>query len=179
MHDPEIVFNDLKLKEGDSFLDLGCGPGDYALEASRIVGSCGAVYALDKGQYLVDRLIEEADAQGLKNIKAMVCDITGLLPIEDGCIDVCLLSTVLHIFHLHEIEEPLFSEIRRVVKPHGRVSIIECKKEEQIFGPPKHMRLSPGDIEDSIQKYGFETLRFTDLGYNYMIQFSIGPSKPN
>jgi len=26
MHDPEIVFDDLALKPGDVFLDLGCGP---------------------------------------------------------------------------------------------------------------------------------------------------------
>lgn len=174
MHDPEIVFGGLGLKEKDVFLDLGCGPGDYAIEASKIVGNSGAVYALDKWQYLVDGLMEEADSQGLKNIKAVVSDITGSLPIEDGCIDVCLLSTVLHIFNLSKIEKTIFGEIRRVLKPGGRVAIIECKKEEQPFGPPKNMRLSPKDIEDSIQKYGFKRLSLSDLGYNYMIQFSTG-----
>ncbi len=173
MHDPEVVFNELKLKEGDCLLDLGCGPGDYTLEASRIIGNSGAVYAMDKWQYLVDSLIEEADSQGLTNIRAMVSDITGPLPFEDGCIDVCLLSTVLHIFNLSKVEKTIFNEIRRVLKPGGRVAIIECKKEEQPFGPPKHMRLSPDDIEDSIQKYGFEKLSFSDLGYNYMIQFNL------
>ena len=174
MHDPEVVFNELKLKEGDVFLDLGCGPGDYAIQASNIVGPSGAVYALDKWLYLVDSLLEKADAQGLENIKAMVSDITRPFPIEDGCIDVCLLSTVLHIFNLSEIEETIFNEIKRVLKPDGRVAIIECKKEDQPFGPPKHMRLSPDDIEDTIQRYGFEKVGFADLGYNYMIQFSIG-----
>lgn len=171
MHDPEVVFNGLKLKEGDFFLDLGCGPGDYTIEAAKIIGHTGLAYALDKWQYLVDRLTEEANEKGLGNIKTMVCDITGSLPIEDNCIDVCLLSTVLHIFNLPKIEKAIFTEIRRVLKPKGRVAIIECKKEDMPFGPPKHMRLSPNDIENSIQKYGFEKLNFTDLGYNYMIQF--------
>lgn len=171
MHDPEVVFGELALKEGDCFLDMGCGPGDYALRASRIVGNSGAIYALDKQQYLLDVLTEKADCQGLWNIRAMVSDITGPLPIKDGCIDVCLLSTVLHIFNLAEVKKNLFNEIRRVLKPCGRVAIIDCKKEEQRFGPPIQMRLSPEEIEESIQKFGFKKWRFCDLGFNYMIQF--------
>jgi len=31
MHDPHLIFEELDLKEGDSFLDLGCGTGDYTL----------------------------------------------------------------------------------------------------------------------------------------------------
>jgi ubiquinone/menaquinone biosynthesis C-methylase UbiE len=173
MHAPDLVFNEISLKEGNNILDLGCGPGDYSIEASRTVGSSGAVYALDKWQYLLDDLIKEADAQGLKNIRAMVSDITGTLPVEAGCIDICLLFTVLHIFDLSKVEKTIFNEIRRVLKPCGRLAIIECKKEEQPFGPPKHMRLSPEDIEDSIQQYGFRRLGLTDLGYNYMIQFAV------
>ena len=160
MHDPAVVFNELDLKEGDIFLDLGCGPGDYSLQAAKIIGQSGSVYALDKWQYLVDRLTEEAKKKQLKNINTMVCDILGPLPIGDNYIDVCLLSTVLHIFNLSEIEQKLFNEIRRVLKPAGRVAIIECKKEDTNFGPPKHMRLSPNDIENSIQKYGFKKLSY-------------------
>lgn len=183
MHDPEVVFGELALKEGDRFLDMGCGPGDYALRGARIVGNSGAVYALDTRQSMVDGLREKADSQGLKNIRAIVSDITGPLPIEDRCIDACLLSTVLHIFNLPEIERTIFNEIGRVLKPGGRVAVIECKKEKQPFGPPMHMRLSPGDIRESIQKFGFKKLNFCDLGYNYMIQFleggSISPGVPN
>jgi ubiquinone/menaquinone biosynthesis C-methylase UbiE len=143
------------------------------MEASRFVGKSGRVYAMDKSQNLVEGLKEKAVSQGLGNLKAMISDITGLLPIEDNSIDVCLLSTVLHIFPLPKIEKTLFSEIRRILKHNGRVVIIECKKEAQPFGPPKHMRLSPHDIEESIQKYGFKRSGLSDLGNNYMIQFFI------
>jgi ubiquinone/menaquinone biosynthesis C-methylase UbiE len=177
MHDPEVIFNVLKLKEGDLFLDLGCGPGEYSIEASRIIGNSGLVYALDKSQYMIDCLRAEADSQGLKNIKTMVSDITCPLPIEDGCIDVCLISTVLHIPEVTKQMRAIFTEVRRVLKPRGRSAIIECKKEVTPFGPPINLRLSPQELESLMAEYGFEKISLVDLGYNYMIQFSIGLSK--
>ncbi|MEJ2717956.1 MAG: class I SAM-dependent methyltransferase, partial [Deltaproteobacteria bacterium] len=122
-------------------------------------------------KYMIDGLTKEADARGLTNIKAIVCDITGTLPIEDACIDVCFLATVLHTINLGEHGKRLSAEIHRVVKPGGRVAIINCKKEDQPFGPPIHIRLSPEEVEDSITQYGFEKMDLIDLGYNYLIQF--------
>ncbi len=173
MHDPEAVFNELSLKPGDHFLDLGCGPGEYSIYAAGLVGDSGVVYALEKWAYMIDGLKEEADDRGIGNIKPMTADITEPLPIHDQSMDVCLLSTVLHIFRLPDIEKPLFPEIRRILKPGGRVAVIECKREDQPFGPPKHMRLSPEMVERAVSKYGFTKLGLKDLGYNYMIQFKV------
>ncbi len=173
MHDPEAVFDALALKPGDHFLDLGAGPGEYSIYAARRVGDSGVVHALEKWAYMIDGLKEEADDRGIGNIKPITADITEPLPISDHSVDVCLLSTVLHIFRLSDIEKKLFPEIRRILKPGGRVAVIECKREDQPCGPPKHMRLSPEMVEAAITKYGFTKLGFHDLGYNYMIQFKV------
>lgn len=170
MHDPEQVFRELRLKAGDVFLDMGCGRGDYAMRAAREVGDSGAVYALDIGKETVDGLTEEAGARGLKNIRAMVANIAGPLPVEDSYVDVCFLATVLHAVNKADYAK-IFAEIRRVLKPGGRVAIIECKKEDMPFGPPTHMRLSPEEIEHFLMSFGFEKVNLIDLGYNYMIQF--------
>jgi len=171
MQDPKLVFGRLKLKDGDCFLDLGCGPGDYSIVASEIVGDSGLVYALDRQRDAIDNLVEKANVRGLENIKAMVSDITEPLPLEDNCVDVCFIATVLHSLNFVDVEKTLFNQVRRVLKPGGHLAIIECKKEDQPFGPPMYMRLSPEDLEDSINKYGFEKISLVDLGYNYMIQF--------
>ena len=173
MHDPEVVFRELNLKNGDRFLDMGCGPGDYAIWASQIVGNHGVVYALDIRGKMIGDLEERANSEGFKNIKTMVSDITNPLPIQDSSIDVCFIATVLHIPDVARDWRRVFTEIRRVLKPGGRIAIIECKKEDQPFGPPRHMRLSPKDLEDSITPYGFEKVGLADLGCNYMIQFAV------
>lgn len=152
---------------------MGCGPGEYSIHAAGMVGNSGVVYALEKWAYMIAGLKEEADDRGIGNIKPITADITDPLPINDQSIDVCFLSTVLHIFKLSKIEKTLFTEIRRILKPGGRVAVIECKKEDRPSGPPKHMRLSPEELEASIIKYGFKKVGLKDLGYNYLIQFEI------
>ncbi|MCW4022329.1 MAG: class I SAM-dependent methyltransferase [archaeon] len=171
MHDPQLVFNELQLKEGDHFLDLGCGLGDYALHASRIVGDSGRVYALEKSQTLVEVLTDRTNSKGINNIEAIVSDITNPLAIEEKCIDVCFMSTVLHIIGLGKDGKTLFDEVHRVLKKDGRLSIINCKKEAQPFGPPLYMRLSPAEVEEATKQHGFEKTHLVDLGYNYMITF--------
>lgn len=172
MHDTDLVFDALSLNEGDSFLDMGCGPGDYSIWASEMVGDSGIVYALDRWQDVIDDLAEKARSRGLKNIRAIVSDITEHLLVEDESVDLCFISTVLHSLDHADLETSLFGEIRRVLSPGGRLAVIECKKEEQPFGPPMSMRLSPEEIESSIMRYGFEKVRLVDLGFNYMIIFT-------
>lgn len=171
LHDPETIFREIKLKEGDSFLDLGCGAGDYAFYASRIVGLSGVVYAIDKWPEVISMITSKVISRGISNIKAMPCDITASLPLEDSSIDVCLLATVLHIPDVVQNIKNLLKEIRRILKSEGRIVVIEIKKEEMPFGPPMHLRLSPYDTESMISSNGFTKIRLTDLGYSYMIQF--------
>jgi ubiquinone/menaquinone biosynthesis C-methylase UbiE len=176
MQDPEIVFRELNLKPGDCFLDVGCGPGDYSLRAATAVGGSGTVYALDKWNVMVEELQRRAEEGGLNNLRPMVADILASLPVEDRSIDVCLMATVLHIINRQDDRKVLFEEIYRVLKPEGRLAIIECKKEDQNFGPPKHIRLSAEDIEDFITQYGFQSLGYADLGYNYIVQYGLTPA---
>ena len=173
MHDSKVVFDALALKSGDAFADLGCGPGDYAMTAAEIVGPSGTVIAMDNYQYLLEGLMAEALSKRLDNINSMVGDITQTLPIKDRSIDLCLLSTVLHILGLPLAKRTIFKEIQRILKPSGRLAIIECKKEEQPFGPPMHLRISPQELEPSLSPLGFRKSDYRDLGYTYLIQFEV------
>lgn len=171
MHDPETISSNLKLKGGDCFLDLGCGPGDYSIQASKIVGDSGLVFALDRGKEVLDKIKEKIISENCLNIKVLKSDITNPLPLNSGCVDVCLLATVLHIFRIKKAKFSLFGEIHRVLKPGGCLAVIECKKEDQPFGPPKHIRLAPEEVDEAVRDYGFNRVDLVDLGYNYLIKF--------
>ncbi|WP_421907862.1 class I SAM-dependent methyltransferase [Methanolacinia petrolearia] len=172
MQDPKLIFTELDLKHGDVFLDLGCGTGDYSICAAEEVGESGIVYAADINRNLIDDLLENSGQLGLNNIKGVISDIHETLPFEDSSIDVCLISTVLHSVDLENCGKALFTEIARILKPQGRLFVIECKKEETGFGPPLQMRLSPEAIKSYASSCGLNWISMTDLGYNYMIRFS-------
>jgi ubiquinone/menaquinone biosynthesis C-methylase UbiE len=173
MHEPEEVFAQLALKPGDRVLDLGSGPGDYSLKAAELVGPGGMVFSLDKWEASLRELGQKAAEQGLGQLKPMLADITRELPIKDHSIDLCLISTVLHIFPPPKFELDMFKEIKRVLKPKGRLAVIECKKEDQPWGPPKHMRISPEEMVQGLEPHGYVKCAYKDLGKTYLIQFEI------
>ena len=173
MHDPDVVFGAIQLSLGETFLDMGCGPGDYAFKAAEIVGQSGRVIAVDASPGMIHRISEKIAQEDIKNIETMVADITKPIAIRDSSIDVCFLSTVLHIFQLEQCGKSIFSEIRRLLKPDGRVAVIECKKERLQFGPPLEMRLSANEISAVATASGFIEKGHVDLGYNYLVHFAM------
>lgn len=90
-------------------------------------------------------------------------------PFNNKTIDVCLMATILHTLGLKK--QIPFKEIKCVLKPGGRLIIIDCKKEDVDFDPPLQMRLSSEEVESFATSCGFKKIKMVDLGYSYMIQF--------
>jgi len=172
--DVDRFFKELNLQEGISFLDLACGRGAYCLAASDIVGETGRVYGVDlwvEGIELLKAAAEEKDAG---NINALVSDAGKQIPVDDRSIDVCLMATVLHDFVEDKIDQAVLPEIVRVLKPGGILSIMEFMKIDGPPGPPRHIRLSPEQVDDMLTPFGFKREHFVEVGpYNYLMLFKI------
>lgn len=171
MHDPEVIDAQLGLSAGARFLDLGCGIGDYALRAAELVGESGSVVALDRDERAIECLAAEAGRRGLDNLRTVVADFTRPLPLADGCVDVCLIATALHMLARDKVGRDLFDEVRRVLRPGGRLLVIECRKEETSCGPPLWMRTAPDELEAVVAPSGFDRATEVDLGSTYLLGF--------
>lgn len=170
--DATAFYRELDLQKGITFLDLACGRGAYCLKASEIVGSAGTVYAVDLWAEGIEQLKASALEENALNIKAFVSDAGRQIPVGDQVVDVCLLATVLHDFVEDNISQEVLHEVVRVLKPAGRLAILEFKKIDGPPGPPAHIRLAPEAVVDMLAPFGFTEERLVEVGpYNYLLLF--------
>ncbi len=162
--DPEKLFPALGLEPGEAVLDLGCGEGRYTLPMASRVGPQGAVYAVDLWEEGLARLGEKARQEGLANIRIIHADVSRSLPLPDACVDVALLATVLHDLAEAGQAQGALAELNCLVKPGGRLAVVEFKKLAGPPGPPLAIRLAPEEVAALLQPYGFAPGERTDLG---------------
>jgi ubiquinone/menaquinone biosynthesis C-methylase UbiE len=153
--DPERLFPALHLKAGDAVLDLGCGEGRYTLPLASRVGREGMVYAADLREEGLATLNEKAREKGLANIRTLFADVSQPLPLAGGSVNLAFLATVLHDLAEAGQAEGALAEIARLVKPGGRLAVLEFKKMAGPPGPPLAIRLSPEEVAALLRPYGF------------------------
>ena len=172
--DPDLVFGEFRLGGGITFLDLGCGRGEYAIVAAKIIGDEGCVYAVDLWEQGIALLREEVVTSGINNLKPMVADAGEMISIKDKSVDMCLMATVFHDLVLADTAEGVLVEVVRVLKKNGLLAIIEFEKVEGPPGPPISSRLAPEEIEEKVTPHGFEMVKVTSAGtYNYLMIFQL------
>lgn len=162
--DPTTFMTALNLGEDAVLLDAACGAGNYAIEIGRRIGAKGKVVAFDRWEEGIDQLKRKAGALRLENIRAAVCDLSEKLPLENHSVDICLLATVLHHLVEEDSQGVSMKEILRVLKPNGRLAVVEFKKIPGPPGPPEKMRLSPEDLNKILTPMGFMPLDTVELG---------------
>jgi len=116
------ILSKANLVAGEHVLDIGCGTGTTAMLAKEIVGAQGLVCGVDASAQMIARARRKASRASLD------IDFTqGLvesLPFGDGQFDVVLSSMMLH--HLPaKLRRQCASEVRRVLKPGGRIFAVD------------------------------------------------------
>ncbi len=136
---PAQALRAAQLREGSSVADFGAGSGFFTRAAARAVGQQGIVWAVDAQQELLSRVKNLGAAEGLHNIEVLHADVERpqhiSLPPERFDLVICanLLFGVEH-------KEALVHEIRRVLKRHGRVLVIDWNGSHEGLGPhPDHV----------------------------------------
>ncbi len=167
--DASKILGDIGLKEGDYFLDDGCGDGYISIAASEIVGKNGRVYAVDIDEEAIAGLNMEISKKGISNIEATVAD-AAKVPVPDESIDVAFMANVLHGLAANGEADAAMKEISRVTKMGGKFSVVEFKKIQSPMGPPLSIRLDSEEVEALAGKYGFRNERVSEAGqYHYVL----------
>jgi ubiquinone/menaquinone biosynthesis C-methylase UbiE len=172
--DIDLLFNELDLQKDSVFLDVACGAGAYTLAASKIIDDSGQIHAFDLWEQGIDALKQQARSNNITNIEACIADVSEHIPLENGSIDIALTAMVLHDLMRDHTETGALKELRRVIKDHGKLCVIEFKKMDGPPGPPIEIRLSPEKLEELLVPYGFRSLKSLDLGpFSYLSVFTL------
>jgi demethylmenaquinone methyltransferase/2-methoxy-6-polyprenyl-1,4-benzoquinol methylase len=112
------------VRPGDRVLDACCGTGDLALAAQR--AGAGEVVGLDFSEPMLERARRKSDA-----IEWLRGDLLSL-PFEDASFDSATVG--FGVRNVEDLEAGL-RELRRVLKPGGRLGVLEITRPRGVLRP--------------------------------------------
>ena len=130
---PEIIqqrsrtLEALSLQVGDKVLDAGCGTGLLLEQMARSVGDVGQAVGLDYSTDMLD--VARQRCKDLKNVKLQQGSVEQL-DVEAGSFDVVNCSQTL--LYVKQVEVAI-QEMYRVLKPYGRIGILETDWRGVVF----------------------------------------------
>ena len=118
----EKVLELARIRNGESVLDVGCGTGTLAIAAKRRVGPAGSVCGVDASPEMLARAERKARTAGVEVF--FRSGLAEALPFADAQFNLVLCTVMLH--HLpQKTRQQCANEIRRVLKPDGRVLAVD------------------------------------------------------
>jgi SAM-dependent methyltransferase len=109
----------LRLRAGESVLDLGSGGGLDAFLAADRVGPTGRVVGVDMTPAMVERARVNATKAGLDNVSFREGRLEAL-PVADASVDAVTSNCVINLV---PDKGAVFREVARVLKPGGRLVV--------------------------------------------------------
>jgi ubiquinone/menaquinone biosynthesis C-methylase UbiE len=165
---PAGVVEALLLRPGMCVADLGAGTGYFSGYLAAAVGEAGTVFAVDTEPGLVAHLRERAEHEHTPRVVPILASADNpRLPV--GAVDVVLIVDTVH--HIDDRINYL-QRLRLVLKPGGRIVVIDFKTQDIPVGPPLEHKLAREQIVEEFGSAGYRLVSEPDiLPYQYFLIF--------
>jgi ubiquinone/menaquinone biosynthesis C-methylase UbiE len=111
----------LHVTAGSVVADIGAGDGSLAFAIAKRVGASGTVYATELDADRLGEIAERLSRSGISQVR-VVQGATDVTRLPDRCCDAIYMRTV---FHHIQHREAFAAEVRKALRPGGRVAIID------------------------------------------------------
>lgn len=172
----------LGIEPGMNVADFGSGSGIYVLHIAEALEHSGHVYAIDVQRDLLQRVKNEAQRRGFKNVDVIWTDLErpGSSKFADKKLDLVLISNLL--FQVDD-KAMVLAEAWRILKPAGKLAIIDWSDPignatrsngAGSFGPSKEMLVGKEKSLKLAKENGFELQReFSAGAHHYGLIFRL------
>jgi SAM-dependent methyltransferase len=153
----DLVVSKLALPRDAVVGDLGCGPGLFSIAFAEACPD-GVVYACDIEPAQLDQVRERIRARTLKNV------VPVLASADDPHFPPARLDVVFVGDTYHHLDDRVAYMVRlkSVLKPGGRLVLLEYKPGKLPVGPPPEHKLQPGVLEKELGEAGYERVESFD-----------------
>jgi ubiquinone/menaquinone biosynthesis C-methylase UbiE len=120
--DPEKIFQPY-VREGQTALDIGCGPGFFTYGLAGLVGGKGKVIAVDIQKKAIDTIVKKIKGTGLEKIVVPVLATSLEISVKEKA------DFVLNFWMLHEVKDKklFINQMKAVMKPGALYLLVEPK----------------------------------------------------
>jgi ubiquinone/menaquinone biosynthesis C-methylase UbiE len=165
----------LPFKKGDTIADIGCGSGYYTSRFSKMVGATGKVYAIDIKERHLDFINEFTEKNNIKNIRTIVSEEDDIS--LDRKVDHAFMCSLYHIIYgvfSEPVRSKLVNSIRDVLKPGGRLIIVDNGPVEDYNLPYHGPFITKELIIYQLAYYGFTLEKYEQIiPQRYMLTFKL------
>ncbi|MFT5701395.1 MAG: ubiquinone/menaquinone biosynthesis C-methylase UbiE [Desulforhopalus sp.] len=152
----DFMWDLLESVGAEVMVDIGAGTAFFSIAVLKHTG-CSTMYACDVSETMITWIGENVVPEHPAIIPVKTEGV--IVPLEDGIADVVFMIN-LH----HELDDPLsvMDEVFRILRPGGKVLVVDWKKKDMDEGPPADIRYLPHVVEEQLTRNGFNTVFSTD-----------------
>ena len=166
---PDNNIEQLNLQEGNSVVIFGSGAGGHSFAVAKALKGTGQVYAVDVRQDMLSKLKSDAMKQNFTNIVPVLGNVelpSGSKQTENS-IDVVVIPNTLFAY---DDKQAILKEAFRILKPEGRLLIIDWRSSFSNMGPTQENIVSQQEATQLAKDAGFTFIQNISAGtYHYGI----------
>jgi ubiquinone/menaquinone biosynthesis C-methylase UbiE len=151
----------LAVRPEEVIADVGAGTGYFSLPLAKAAGAVGRVYAVDAQAEMLLWIKGKLNQGAFTNIELIHAE-AAQTSLPDSSCDLFFMA---NIWHEIEDQAAVLQESLRVLKPGGRIAILDWRTDvEATYGPPLAHRISASNAKMVLDSVGFFQVSLAEVG---------------